>query len=210
MPRSAHAPNTASSPNQSSEPLQRSRISKRRRAPRKLGVNAPERLKCNPREAQASSPNNSVSSKADERRTLRSEEPSIALGRLLDAARALGNAQAVALADTSGVLIAGAGYFRECEELAAISAYMSAPTLNPPGARSAPPLTVQTPQSSRANSSPGLPESKITPQIRQLHIDGTPLLLASQGGDSEATLKYAEAGARRILGDMTQIPWLWF
>lgn len=49
----------------------------------------------------------------------RSEQPETALCLLLDAARRRQGYSALAIADTSGLLVAGSGHFADCEELAA-------------------------------------------------------------------------------------------
>lgn len=54
-----------------------------------------------------------------ERRLKRSSDPVIALGLLLDGARRQGGYSALAVADRSGLLVAGSGHFADCEELAA-------------------------------------------------------------------------------------------
>ncbi len=58
---------------------------------------------------------------ARERRQERSTDTFLSLCRLLDAARRDCGLSAVALADTSGCLVAGSGAAQLCEELAAIS-----------------------------------------------------------------------------------------
>jgi hypothetical protein len=54
-----------------------------------------------------------------ERRNKRSSDPLTALCRLLEAAREREGLEALALADESGLLVAGAGHFSKCEVLAA-------------------------------------------------------------------------------------------
>ncbi|MBX3182130.1 MAG: hypothetical protein KIT72_10260 [Polyangiaceae bacterium] len=61
-------------------------------------------------------------SSSEDRRQHRSADPVIALGRLLDAARRRSGARSLAVADASGLLIAGAGHIQRCEELAALAA----------------------------------------------------------------------------------------
>src|SRR5262245_54859139 len=57
-----------------------------------------------------------------ERRCRRSDDPLLALGLLLEAARRAHGARTIAVADASGLLIAGAGSAHACEELAAVGA----------------------------------------------------------------------------------------
>lgn len=54
-----------------------------------------------------------------ERRRQRSNDPLIALTRFLEATRKREGVSALTLADESGLLVAGAGHFAECELLAA-------------------------------------------------------------------------------------------
>jgi hypothetical protein len=56
-----------------------------------------------------------------DRRKSRSADPLIALTRMLDAARAAGELDAIAVADLTGCLVAGSGAARTCDELAALA-----------------------------------------------------------------------------------------
>jgi len=107
---------------------------------------------------------------AVERRLRRSDDPLIALERLLDAARALGGSEVLALADESGLLIAGSGHFGACEELAAQTA-------------------ARQPANDRQAAS-----------VRALDLKGSRVLLCASGGDLDHSLSHAAQGARRILG----------
>lgn len=62
-----------------------------------------------------------------ERRQHRSHNMEKALGLLLDAARRRQGFAALAVADESGLLVAGSGHFAECEELAAYAPLASQP-----------------------------------------------------------------------------------
>lgn len=62
-----------------------------------------------------------------ERRRHRSQNMEKALGLLLDAARRRQGYAALAVADESGLLVAGSGHFAECEELAAYAPLTSQP-----------------------------------------------------------------------------------
>lgn len=57
----------------------------------------------------------------DERRRRRSSDPLVALHYQLSSARTAGDLDAIVVADPSGVVIAGAGSWPVCEELAAYS-----------------------------------------------------------------------------------------
>ncbi len=103
---------------------------------------------------------------------------------MLDAARRDGPVEALALADESGVLVAGAGCWQTCEELAAV-----APLL--PG---------------------GDPANDIVPtrldvlarrtEVRRLSIDGISVLLCGSGDQAALAeaLGRAAGGCVRILG----------
>jgi hypothetical protein len=60
-----------------------------------------------------------MSTFSPERRVQRSSDPSEALSWWLEATRRRSNLRSVALADSLGMLVAGAGPARECDELAA-------------------------------------------------------------------------------------------
>src|SRR5207245_2621333 len=62
-----------------------------------------------------------------ERRVCRSSDPLEALGIVLEASRRTCGPLALALADSSGLLIAGAGPARACEDLAACAAAETPP-----------------------------------------------------------------------------------
>jgi hypothetical protein len=69
--------------------------------------------------AQAPSSTATVDDSASERRRRRSDDPLVALHYQLSSARARGELDAIVLADRSGVVVAGAGSWPACEELAA-------------------------------------------------------------------------------------------
>jgi len=60
-----------------------------------------------------------------ERRVKRSSNPQIALACWLEATRRRTNLSSLALADSLGILVAGAGPARECDELAAWAGVLS-------------------------------------------------------------------------------------
>lgn len=83
------------------------------------GQKAPSR----PSSSQAPSPIEShpASSASPERRTRRSTDPLVALHYQLASTRARGELDAIVVADTSGVVVAGAGSWPTCEEIAAFA-----------------------------------------------------------------------------------------
>jgi hypothetical protein len=107
----------------------------------------------------------------EERRRRRSADPVIALGLLLDGARRRAGYSALAVADTSGLLVAGSGHFADCEELAA-----HAP-LNPATH----------------------PEGLEWQQVHTIHVDGVQVLVTAKTA-SRADLRAVAAGCARILG----------
>lgn len=115
-----------------------------------------------------------------ERRGSRRDHTLDALGDLLDSVRRDSDFRALCLADPSGVLVAGAGAFSECEELAAVA---------PLVARHAANDTVPT----------RLDVVERRMEVRRLTIDGIEVLLCGQGGEPNA-LRRAAAGCARILG----------
>ncbi len=122
---------------------------------------------------------------APDRRSQRRGDTLLALSRLLDAARRDGELDAVAISDGSGVLVAGAGRWDACEELAAIA-----------------PLEPDS-----------LPANDVVPtrldvmvrrtEVRRLSVDGVEVLLAGAGGGQgrDAALTRAAEGCARILGE---------
>jgi hypothetical protein len=114
-----------------------------------------------------------------ERRLARSSDPLTALCRMLDAARTESMVDAVAVADETGCLVAGAGAWQTCEELAAhapLAANDVIPTRLDVLARRT--------------------------RVRRLAVDGVEVLVSCQGGEeaAEAALARAAAGCQRILG----------
>lgn len=117
---------------------------------------------------------------AVERRTNRSADPLVALSRLLEAARLRSGAGTLALADVTGICIAGAGDATLCDDLAARG-----------------PLVLE-----------GRPMNDTVPcrldvversmQVRRLRIDGIEVLLCAEGPHA-VDLSDAEVGSKRIL-----------
>jgi hypothetical protein len=120
----------------------------------------------------------------EERRRRRSEDPITALHYQLSSSRSEAGLEALVLVDESGCLVAGAGAWPVCEELAAY-----APLLARPEAANA---TVGT----RIEALSG----EVT--VRAAAVDGVEVLLCGRGGADgrDATLARALAGCRRILG----------
>lgn len=117
-----------------------------------------------------------------ERRTHRSADPLIALSRLLESARTRSGLPVLAIADPSGLLVAGAGAFPDCEELAARA-----------------PLLLD-----------GLPANDTLPEhdgfgsgeVLRVDLDGAEVLVCGLGEPEswERALPDVVAGCERILG----------
>lgn len=103
-----------------------------------------------------------------------------ALGEMLDSIRRDSDFRAIAIADGSGVLVAGAGAFAACEELAAWA-----------------PLALTQVANDTVPTRLDLALRKM--QVRRLTIDGIEVLLCGDGGEGDA-LRRAAAGCARILG----------
>lgn len=103
----------------------------------------------------------------------------LSLRRLLDVARRDGGLEAVAVADDTGCLVAGAGQWQVCEELAA-----AAPLL---------------PANDTVPTRLDLLSGRL--QVRRLTVDGVMVLLCSRGGGegSDRALGWAADGCSRIL-----------
>lgn len=117
---------------------------------------------------------------APERRRCRSRDPLVALTRLLDAVRRRSGTRALALGSIDGLLVAGSGAFRECEEMAAAAAFAGVPAAN------------------------DVVPSRIdvlgrATEVRRITIDGVEVLLTASGVTNAAALTDAERGCQRIL-----------
>jgi len=120
-----------------------------------------------------------------DRRRLRSDDPITALHYQLSHARREAALDALVLVDESGCLIAGAGAWPVCEELAAYAPFFIEPTVAESAALG-----------SRIAEIGAEVETRVVPID-----DGEALICGRGGGQSRsATLERAAAGCRRILG----------
>jgi len=116
-----------------------------------------------------------------ERRRHRSDDALSALTRLLEAARARAGLDALAVADTAGLLVAGAGASQTCEELAAWA-----------------PVVARAPAND-AVAGMGAPFDGRT-SLRRLFVGGSEIVVACLGKNrSTAELDAVSAGCQRIL-----------
>jgi hypothetical protein len=137
-----------------------------------------------------------------DRRLRRSDDPMVALHHQLAHARDEASFDAIVVADDTGLVVAGAGAWVACEELAAYaplfaSAGLSAPA--PPGARRT--------SLTRPSVADGLERDSRFAELRHevdvqpVDVDGHRLLLCARGGrDGARAMKRAANGVARILG----------
>lgn len=118
-----------------------------------------------------------------ERRRRRSEDPITALHYQLSAARTDGKLEALVLVDDRGCLVAGAGAWPTCEELAAYAPF----------------LVDASPTSFEAGSRIAELSKDVT--VKTLPVGPAEALLASRGGgeNRSAAIKRAALGCQRIL-----------
>jgi hypothetical protein len=114
-----------------------------------------------------------------ERRVDRSDDALTALTRLLESARRDTALDAVAVADESGLLVAGSGAAELCDELAAIAPLAREPANDTIPSR----LDV-------LGRSAG---------VRRLTVDGVEIFVSGRGGDLSEGLARIAAGCSRIL-----------
>jgi hypothetical protein len=121
---------------------------------------------------------------ADERRRKRSNDPLIALHYQLAHARSEGRFDALVVADGSGVVVAGAGAWAACEELAAYAPLLAQGQWTEPG--------LDTPSR--------VAELRGEIDIQPVEIDGQTVLLCSRGGRRRTeAMDRTAAGVARIL-----------
>jgi hypothetical protein len=121
-----------------------------------------------------------------ERRRKRSDDPVTALHYQLALTRSAAALDALVLVDDAGCLIAGAGAWPTCEELAAYAPLLARPAAIKSGA---------------VGTRIAALSSEVS--VRALSLGGFEALLCGRGGvaTSDAHLARAAAGCQRILGD---------
>jgi hypothetical protein len=132
---------------------------------------------------ETSTKTKNVGNEEVERRRKRSDDPVTALHYQLAAVRREASLEAVVLADAAGILVAGAGAWPACEELAAY----------------APLLTTSQPV--RRTVSARLDALRESVESLSFEVLGSEVLLSCRGGagSRSAALARAAAGVRRIL-----------
>jgi hypothetical protein len=139
---------------------------------------------CPPEPAEAGGASPSSGGPASERRRHRSDDLITALHYQLSTTRAEARLDAVVLVDDSGCLVAGAGAWPACEELAAY-----APLLANPGAV----------QSAAVGTRIAALSEDV--EVQRLTVDGVEVLLCGRGGGRSrgASIARAATGCARIL-----------
>jgi len=120
----------------------------------------------------------------EDRRRKRSLDPLVALHYKLAYARKNGSLDAIVVADSSGVVVAGAGSWASCEELAAYAPLIARASDD----------EMSLPVASRVESM----RSQVG--VRTMVIDGQEVLVCARGGAArDASLEDAAQGVVRIL-----------
>ncbi len=120
----------------------------------------------------------------EDRRLRRSEDPITALHYQLSTSRAEAGLEALVLVDDSGCLVAGAGAWPVCEELAAYAPLLARPEV--------------------ANATVGTRLAALSGEVlvHAVAVDGVEVLLCGRGGQGGRAETFARAleGCQRILG----------
>jgi hypothetical protein len=120
----------------------------------------------------------------DDRRRKRSQDPLVALHYQLAYARSEGRHDAMVVADDAGVVVAGAGAWAVCEELAAYAPLLAQGGWTEPGMSAA----------SR------VAELRAQVDVKSVDVDGQMVLLCARGGQSRpGAMDRAAQGVARIL-----------
>jgi hypothetical protein len=119
----------------------------------------------------------------EERRRKRSHDPLIALHYQLAYARHDGRLDAIVVADASGVMVAGAGAWAACEELAAYA-----------------PLLAEAPDKMNGVTASRVESLRRQVDVKRMLVDGQEVLLCARGGAMRTlSLDQAAFGVARIL-----------
>ena len=120
----------------------------------------------------------------EDRRRKRSQDPLVALHYQLSHARHEGKLEAIVVADDSGVVVAGAGAWAVCEELAAYAPLLAQGVWVEPGMA----------RGSR------VAELRTEVDVQPVDVGGQKVLLCARGGWGRAmAMERAAAGVARIL-----------
>jgi hypothetical protein len=120
----------------------------------------------------------------EDRRRKRSDDPLVALHYQLSQARSEGRLDAIVVADDAGVVVAGAGAWAVCEELAAYAPLLAQGVWQEPGART----------KSRVS------ELSREVDVQPVDVDGQTVLICARGGMLRTlAMERAAFGIARIL-----------
>jgi hypothetical protein len=121
---------------------------------------------------------------AEDRRKQRSDDTLVALHYQLAQAKQTGGLEAIVLADASGVVVAGAGSWVVCEELAAYA-----------------PLFAQTPENDAGPLPARVASLRAECEVRAMTAAGQPMLLCAMGKPAKRAeaADHASSGVVRIL-----------
>ncbi|HLK35656.1 MAG TPA: hypothetical protein VKU41_02815 [Polyangiaceae bacterium] len=120
---------------------------------------------------------------SEERRRQRSADPLVALHYQLAHARHEGRLEALVLADDAGVVVAGAGAWAVCEELAAYAPLLAQGVWTEPGMAT----------TSR------VAELRTQVDVQPVSVEGQTVLLCARGSGSSSAMSRAAKGVARIL-----------
>jgi hypothetical protein len=121
----------------------------------------------------------------EDRRRKRSEDPLVALHYQLAHARHESRLEAIVVADDAGVVVAGAGAWAVCEELAAYAPLLAQGVWTEPGA---------------GHGQSRVSELRTEVDVQPVHVDGQTVLLCARGGwMRSAAMERAAQGVARIL-----------
>jgi hypothetical protein len=125
----------------------------------------------------------------EERRKKRSDDPLVALHYQLTNARREGGLDAMVVADDSGIIVAGAGAWAICEELAAYAPLLARGVWSEPGLGD-------------GRGEGRVAELRTDVDVQAVNVDGQTLLLCARGGWMRAkAVENAVGGVARILGE---------
>jgi hypothetical protein len=129
----------------------------------------------------------STMSLPEERRQKRSDDPLVALHYQLAHARQEGRLDAMVVADDAGIMVAGAGAWALCEELAAYAPLLARGRWCEPGLG--------------GDGDGRVAELRTDVDVQPVTVDGQTLLLCASGGWMRAmSVEKAVGGVARILG----------
>ncbi len=123
----------------------------------------------------------------EDRRRKRSEDPLVALHYQLAHARHEGRLEAIVVADDAGVVVAGAGAWATCEELAAYAPLLAQGVWTEPGLQD-------------LGRDSRVAELRTEVDVQPVDIEGQRVLLCARGGWMRAlAMEKAAEGVARIL-----------